>query len=92
MLRVADGAPMTTVELLNLQDAINDVLLLIDQAWEVASMMHLASSIADIDPAMAASALTSILELAQARGSVAKEAAEAIHARALKRYAKKSRR
>jgi hypothetical protein len=74
-------------ELLNLQDAINDLLLLIDQAREVASMMHLAASVADIDPGKAASAMASILELAQVRGGIAKKVAQS-----LRRQAKKFRR
>jgi hypothetical protein len=64
-----------TVQLLKVQDAINDVLLLIDEAWEVASMMRIAARVADIAPATSASALASLLELAQVRGGAAAKAA-----------------
>jgi hypothetical protein len=73
------------VELLNLQDAIHDAFLLIDEAWEVASMMHLAARVANIDPSMAASALTRILELAQTQGGFAKKAAARLQRNAIKK-------
>jgi hypothetical protein len=71
-------------ELIRLQDTINDVIRLNDEAWEVVSMMEIAASHADIDTATAAGAVARILELAQARGRVAAAVAAGLKRRAIK--------